>query len=91
VNAIIGSEGCLTATELAEVEAFNLKVDTCLLANVYKKLPQALKALVNLPSLFKLQQQVTKLSGFEPVQYNCCKDVCCCFTGQYEALDKCHE
>ncbi|KDQ10980.1 hypothetical protein BOTBODRAFT_80503, partial [Botryobasidium botryosum FD-172 SS1] len=79
----------LTDDELNWIRAFNFKVDTCTPANSFEKLAYAFPALSSLPSLAAIQTQMSRLSGVEPVYYDCCINSCLCFTGQYEKLAHC--
>src|SRR5260221_12700535 len=40
-------------------------------------------------SIFILQARISKLSHVTEVSYDCCLNICCCFTGTYAGLDSC--
>ncbi|KAJ7150033.1 hypothetical protein C8R43DRAFT_866397, partial [Mycena crocata] len=79
----------LTPDEMNTIRAHNFKVDTELGAHAYNKLSRAFPALADLPSRRRLQSQITFLSGVKPVLYDCCVNLCCCYTDSYEPLDSC--
>ncbi|KDQ09488.1 hypothetical protein BOTBODRAFT_81677, partial [Botryobasidium botryosum FD-172 SS1] len=79
----------LTEEELGLIRAFNFKVDTCSPDNTFEKLSHAFPALANLPSLAAIQVRMARLSGIQPVYYDCCINSCCCFNGPYKNLDRC--
>ncbi|KAJ7198614.1 hypothetical protein GGX14DRAFT_374187, partial [Mycena pura] len=71
------------------VRAHNLKVSIDLGSRAYAKTKRAFPQLQDLPSLSRLQSEITFLSGVEPIKYHCCKQSCCCFVGPYIDLDAC--
>src|SRR5258705_12769461 len=40
-------------------------------------------------SIFILQARILKLSHVTEVSYDCCLNMCCCFTGTYAVLNSC--
>ena len=40
-------------------------------------------------SLFQTQRRIANLSGLKEEYSDCCRNVCCCFTGSYKDLDRC--
>lgn len=43
----------------------------------------------DLRSLYETKKRIGELSGIFPEYSDCCIKICCCFTGQYEKLDRC--
>ena len=82
--------GCnLSPDDMSSIRAHNYKVSTNLGAKAYEKLPRAFPELSHLPSLQRLRSRITFLSGIKHVNYDCCKQSCCCFTGPYAELTTC--
>ncbi|KDQ10441.1 hypothetical protein BOTBODRAFT_84791, partial [Botryobasidium botryosum FD-172 SS1] len=79
----------LTEQELDFIRAFNFKVDTCSPDNTFEKLSHTFPALSNLPSLAAIQVQMARLSGLQPVYYDCCINSCCCFAGPFTDINRC--
>jgi hypothetical protein len=50
---------------------------------------RAFPQLEGLLSLEQLRVRMKYLSGVKEVNYHCCINSCCCFTGRYELLEKC--
>src|SRR5258705_12263621 len=44
---------------------------------------------LSMSSIFILQARISKLSYGTEGSYDCCLNMCCCFTGTYAALDSC--
>ncbi|KAI1784307.1 hypothetical protein LXA43DRAFT_858654, partial [Ganoderma leucocontextum] len=78
----------LSEEDLEFLRPFALKVDTHMSGETFKKLgptfPQA-----HLSSWKRIQARVTQLSGFQPEQYDCCVNSCCCFVGPHAERDTC--
>ncbi|KAJ7159302.1 hypothetical protein C8R43DRAFT_881989, partial [Mycena crocata] len=79
----------ITSDEMRAIRAHNYKVDTDLGARAYDKLGRAFPELADLPTRQRLQTQIAFLSGVVPVNYDCCPNSCCCYTGAYADLESC--
>jgi Transposase family tnp2 len=71
------------------IRAHNYKVDVNLGDRSYQKLLRAFPGIENLPSLQRLRSRMTFLSGVRPIDYHCCINSCCCFTGPFMAQTTC--
>ena len=83
-----------TGTRLSQddtnaIRAHNYKVDVNLGDNSYYKLSRAFPGLRNLPSLKVLRSRINLLSGVKPIDYHCCVNSCCCFTGPFVSQTTC--
>lgn len=88
--AITGQSGeFLSPAELKNIHAFNFKVDTCCTTSTYEKLAPSFEGLEDLPSPDRLQRLMVKLSGLQPIMFDCCVNSCCCFTGNLKDFHHC--
>ncbi|KAJ7191812.1 hypothetical protein GGX14DRAFT_380765, partial [Mycena pura] len=71
------------------IRAHNFKVSVDQGSREYAKMKRAFPQLDSLPSLARLQAQITFISGIKTVKYDCCVQSCCCFVGPYTDCDTC--
>jgi hypothetical protein len=78
----------LDGSDLSLLHAYTLKVEDGLTDKTFNKLcfafPQA-----SIEMLKNTKKHIQSLSGFQPVQYNCCPSSCICYTCPSETLLKC--
>ena len=75
--------------DLAICRAFSYKVQTHTTDEDFLKLPHAFPSNPPLPGLGTIRSRVKFLSGFQPEQYDCCPDACCCYVSPHANLTKC--
>lgn len=81
---LILSGHTLSTDDMNSIRAHNFKVDIDLGGRSYRKLSRAFPQLNDLPTAKLLQARISFLSGIKPINYDCCINSCCCFTGPYE-------
>ncbi|KAF7361101.1 hypothetical protein MSAN_01141700 [Mycena sanguinolenta] len=79
----------LSEKAMHAIRAHNFKVNVDLGSRAYAKMRRAFPQLFDLPSLSRLQSEISFISGLKAEQYDCCKNSCCCFVGVYTELDNC--
>jgi hypothetical protein len=85
-NRSIGQK--ISASDMATLRAFALKVEAHMTNKTFAKLPYAFPN-ESLPSIDVARSRVQFLSGVKPVRYHCCINSCCCFVGPHEEQDHC--
>lgn len=70
------------------LRAYNFKIEERLTEKAFNKLPYAFPS-ANVKSFKRTEHRVQRLSGFQPVLYDCCINSCVCFTGPYEKFTQC--
>ena len=75
--------------DLAICRAFSYKVQTHTSDENFLKVPHAFPSNPPLPSLDGLRSRITFLAGFQPEQYDCCPNLCCCYVGPHLNISKC--
>ncbi|TFK58700.1 hypothetical protein BDN72DRAFT_739278, partial [Pluteus cervinus] len=78
----------LSEEEMAMLRAFALKVEDHLADKTFAKFKYAFPE-SNVESLKKTKTRVAFLAAFRPVKYDCCLNVCICYTGEYEQEEAC--
>lgn len=74
--------------EFRAIKAYKLQMETNTGANTYAKWLYTFPEL-DIPSLKVLRRQMERLSGLEPIWYDCCRNVCICFAGPFANLAFC--
>lgn len=74
--------------DLGLLRAYAFKIEERLTQKAFNKLPLVFPS-ANVESFKKTEHRVQRLSGFQPVLYDCCINSCVCFTGPYEKLNDC--
>ena len=46
---------------------------------------------IQLPTIWRIQAKLEKLTGIKPVWYHCCKNSCMAYTGEFSDLEACLE
>lgn len=78
----------LSKEELAPLRHFAYKVEHNLTERAFNDLPIAFPG-NDIGSWKVTSGHVQRLSGFQPVRYDCCPDSCVCYTGPYEKKHEC--
>lgn len=80
----------LDLNDLDDISAFNIHVVHSTTEACFEDLRHSYSHRMSDPrSLYETQKRIAQLSGLYPEYSDCCVKVCCCFTGKYEALDRC--
>ena len=79
----------LSDDDMNVIRAHNYKVDVNLGDRSFNKLIRAFPALGGLPSLKRIQSRIAFLLGVQFVDYHCCVNSCCCFTGPFATQTTC--
>lgn len=83
----------ISASDMATLRAFALKVDSHMSNRTFANLPYAFPNEA-IPTIDVARSRAQFLSGVKPVRYHCCVNSCCCFIGPHEtrnACPYCHE
>jgi len=83
------AKSALNEAELRDIRAFNYFVTQGTTREAYEALRSAFPELKDISSVYLAQKTVARLSGLSPKYLDCCINSCCCYTGKYEALDRC--
>lgn len=78
----------LSEEDLNHLRLFALKTETHLKGTIYDKLKFAFPS-ASVPSWKQCQSHASRLSGYEPLRFDCCIKSCCCFTGPHADLQAC--
>jgi hypothetical protein len=84
----------LSSSQLEDINTFWFIINHWLSVCTYHAMQQQFcrkGSFSDLPSLIQLRTHMSKLSGIQPVKYDCCKNSCMCFAGPFANLDECLE
>ena len=80
----------LDPEDLNDISAFNIHVTHSTTEACFEDVRSSLSHRTSDPhSLYETQKRIAQLSGLYPEYSDCCINICCCFTGKYERLDRC--
>ena len=80
--------GCLSYQDMAILRAYAFKIDSHLTDRAFSKLPRVFPN-EPIPTIHISRSRLQFLSGFKPVQYDCCINSCCCFVGPHKDCTQC--
>lgn len=78
----------LEASDIAILRQYSYKLRHHLTDAAYRDLPFAMPD-SHIPSLEIAQTRIAHLAGFKPEIFDCCPNVCMCYTGPYAEDDQC--
>src|SRR5258708_28646098 len=80
----------LNDEDTKNLKLFDIILQSNMSTSTYNLLKKHFMPELLMSSIFILQARILKLSHVTEVSYNCCLNMCCCFTRTYAALTHVH-
>src|SRR5258706_8817834 len=79
----------LNDEDMKNLRLFDIILQSNMSMSTYNLLKKHFIPELSMLSIFILQARISKLSHVTEVSYDCCLNICCCFTGTYAGLNSC--